>query len=62
MERVYEEDEELLRFFQEEGIRPGASLRVTDVAPYRGTVTVRSDRHEIVLGVEAARRIWVREA
>ncbi len=62
VERVYEEDEELLQFFQEERIRPGASLQVTDVAPYRGTVTVRADRHEIVLGVEAARRIWVREA
>ncbi len=61
VERVYEEDEELLRFFDEEGIRPGWKLEVLEVAPYRGTVTVQLNGRELVLGLEAARRIWIRE-
>ena len=61
IERVFEEEEELLRFFQEEGLRPGVRLRVTDVAPYRGTATITVDGRDIVLGLEAAARIWVRE-
>ena len=59
VERVYEEDEELLRFFDEEGIRPGAAFQVVEVAPYRGTVTIQLDGRSLVLGLEAARRIWV---
>lgn len=60
VERVYEEEEELLRFFDREGIRPGRGIEVVEAAAYRGTVTVRLDGRELVLGTEAARRIWVR--
>ena len=59
--RVYEEDEELLRFFDIEGIRPGSALEVVEAAPYRGTVTIRLDGRDLVLGLQAARRIWVPE-
>jgi len=59
VERVYEEDEELLRYFDLEGIRPGAQIEVIESAPYRGTVTVRMDGRDLVLGLQAARRIWV---
>lgn len=59
IERVYEEEEELLRFFDEEGIRPGVVFTVQDVAPYRGTVTIELGGRELVLGLEAAHRIWV---
>lgn len=61
VERVYEEDEQLLRFFDVEGIRPGVALEVVEAAAYRGTVTVRLAGRELVLGMEAARRIWVGE-
>lgn len=61
VERVYEEDEELLRFFDEEGIRPGVDVIVHDVAPKRGTITVQFGDSTIVLGTEAARLIWVDE-
>lgn len=61
VERVYEEDEALLRFFAETGIRPGAEIEVTEVAAYRGTVTVRVGDAEVVIGLETARRIWVAE-
>ena len=59
VDRVYEEDEELLRFFDEEGIRPGVGLEVVEVARYRGTVTIQVNGRALVLGLEAARRIWV---
>ena len=59
VQRVYEEDEQLLRFFDGEGIRPGARLLLREVAPYRGTVTIALGERDLVLGLEAARRIWV---
>ena len=61
VQRVYEEDEQLLRFFDGEGIRPGAHLLLREVAPYRGTVTIDLGERDLVLGLEAARRIWVEE-
>ncbi len=61
VERVYEEDEDLLRFFEQEGIRPGARLVVKETARYRGTITIILEERELVLGTEAARRIWVQE-
>lgn len=61
VERVYEEDEELLRFFHEEGIHPGVKVLVEEVAPKRGTVTVQFAGSSLVLGTEAARLIWVEE-
>lgn len=60
VDRVFEEDEQLLRFFYEEGIRPGTTLCLESVAPYRGTITVRIDDRSIVMGTEVAKRIWVR--
>jgi DtxR family Mn-dependent transcriptional regulator len=59
VERVYEEDEDLLRFFDQEGLRPGTAFQVVEVAPYRGTVTIELTGRSLVLGLEAARRIWV---
>ncbi|MCE7927306.1 MAG: metal-dependent transcriptional regulator [Dehalococcoidia bacterium] len=59
IERVFEEDEELLRFFDAEGIRPGGTVTVESVAPYRGTVTLRVDGRQVVMGTQVARRIWV---
>ncbi len=60
IDRVFEEDEQLLRFFDEEGIRPGEPARVQSVAPYRGTVTAEIGGRSLVLGTQVARRIWVR--
>ena len=64
VERVFEEDEDLLRFFDEEGIRPSAKVAVREVAPYLGTVTLtvedgRSGKRELVIGSDAARLIWL---
>lgn len=59
VQRVYEEDEELLQFFDREGIRPGVKVEVKEVAVKRGTLTVAFDGRPVVLGRDPARRIWV---
>lgn len=60
IDRVFEEDGELLRFFDEEGLRPGATLTVESQALARGTVAVRINGHSVVMGTTVARRVWVR--
>lgn len=59
IDRVFEEDEALLRFFDEEGIRPGRRVKVEEAAAYRGTVTVRLADRSVVMGTQVAGRIWV---
>lgn len=60
IDRVFEEDEALLRFFDEEGIHPGISVKVEFRAPARGTVALRIEEHTVVMGTTVATRIWVR--
>jgi DtxR family Mn-dependent transcriptional regulator len=62
VERVFEEDEELLRFFEDQEIRPGAEVYVLEVARYLGTVKLRvgaKSGSEIVVGSDAARLVWL---
>lgn len=59
IDRVFEEDEQLLQFFDEEGIRPGEKVVVETVAPYRGTITALVSGRSVVMGTQVARRIWV---
>lgn len=61
IDRVFEEDEQLLKFFDEEGIRPGAPVCLESVAPYRGTVTAKIGGRLVVMGTQVARQIWVSE-
>lgn len=60
IDRVFEEDERLLQFFDAEGIRPDQQVALLASAPYRGTVTVELDGREIVMGMQVAERVWVR--
>lgn len=60
IDRVFEEDERLLQFFDDEGIHPGRRVRVDVSAPHRGTVTVTLNGREIVMGMQVAGRVWVR--
>lgn len=61
IDRVFEEDEQLLQFFDEEGIRPGQKVVLDSVAPYRGTVTANIDGRSVVMGTQVAERIWVKK-
>ena len=58
-DRVFEEDEQLLKFFQEEGIKPGVQISIESIEPYRGTVTIGIDGRSVVIGTGVARRVWV---
>ena len=60
IDRVFEEDEKLLQFFDAEGIRPGRMAQVERVEPYRGTLTVSVGERSVVIGMQVARQIWVR--
>jgi DtxR family Mn-dependent transcriptional regulator len=65
VERITEEgeaDRQLLKFLWDNGIRPGTSLEVTEVAPYAGTVSFRIDTRVVTIGLAAATKIWVYEA
>jgi DtxR family Mn-dependent transcriptional regulator len=62
IDRVFEEDEQLLQFFDEEGILPGEPVVLESVAPYRGTVTARIGERSVVMGTQVASRIWVNRA
>jgi DtxR family Mn-dependent transcriptional regulator len=57
--RVSDRDSEFLRYLAAMGIRPNATVKVADRAPFDGpvTITVRGARHQ--LGVAAASRVYV---
>jgi len=55
---VYERDRKLLEFFEKEGIRPGARIRV-EARNYDGTVSLAVEKRQIRLGTSAAEKVWV---
>ena len=59
VERVPEDDRQLLEFFDNSGLRPGAQLKIKEVAPYRGIITLVLDEEEVVLGMDVADKILV---
>lgn len=54
-----ERDPRLLDLFERVGIRPGARFRVSEVAPYAGTVTLDGGQGPITIGLNAAATVWV---
>src|SRR5919109_3182664 len=58
---VDERDRKLLEFFDHEGIRPGAHIRV-DARNYDGTISILLNKRKIRLGPSAAEKIWVAKA
>lgn len=59
VERIPEEDEELLRFLAESLIVPERQVTVLEAAPYRGVLTVKTEQGEVSLGYTVARQILV---
>ena len=62
VERITEEaeaDRKLLEHLWRNGVRPGTRLLIQEVAPWAGTITTVSDGRTIVLGLQAAGKIWV---
>ena len=60
VDRVPEEDTELLRFLVELSILPDKKVTVVDASRHRGVITVRTESGEDALGYSVAARIWVR--
>jgi DtxR family Mn-dependent transcriptional regulator len=54
-----ERDARLLGFLQDCKLIPGAKLKIIDVAPSLGTMTLRVGQNEFSLGLEAAKKIRV---
>jgi DtxR family Mn-dependent transcriptional regulator len=62
VERITEEaeaDKNLLEHLWRNDVRPGRRLRITEVAPWAGTITAAGDGRTIALGLPAAAKIWV---
>ncbi|MEE2881580.1 MAG: metal-dependent transcriptional regulator [Chloroflexota bacterium] len=59
VERIPEEDVDLLRFLDEWKITPGRKLSVLETAPYRGVLTIKTARGEVSLGYNVAEQILV---
>jgi DtxR family Mn-dependent transcriptional regulator len=62
VERITEEaeaDKNLLGHLWKNDVRPGRQLRITEVAPWAGTISASGDGRTIALGLPAAAKIWV---
>ena len=60
VDRIPEEDPELLKYLVANNILPGCAFSVKEAAPYRGVITLQVDQRDVVVGYEVASRIWVR--
>jgi DtxR family transcriptional regulator, Mn-dependent transcriptional regulator len=56
-----EDNSELLKFLIENGIVPGAQIRVTDILPFNQTLTVKTASKPVTLGFASARFIFAEE-
>jgi DtxR family Mn-dependent transcriptional regulator len=59
IDRIPEDDRELLEYFVSNEVMPGVSALVKDAAPYRGVVTLNTGDRDVVVSYEVAQRIWV---
>ena len=57
-----EEEPQLLGYYYDKGLLPGAILTMRDQALYAGTVTVHKDGSDMALGVRAAQELLVAPA
>lgn len=56
-----EEDADLMRFLQQNGLTPGTRIRVAEFAAYNSTMTIEVDGRRVVLGLSAAECLRVLE-
>jgi DtxR family Mn-dependent transcriptional regulator len=59
IEQVPEDDQQLLKFFEDNGIKPGTAVKVKEIASYKGTVTVSVDDKDVILGFEVSTKIKI---
>lgn len=59
IDRIPEEDRDLLEYFVRSGVMPGQTAVIIEAAPYRGVVSMRTEAGDAAVGYEVAERIWV---
>ena len=62
VDRIPEDDAELVAYLHENGVLPGVEVVVSDVAPYRGVVTLTVGDESAVLGYNVSSEIRLRPA
>ncbi len=62
VDRIPEDDEELVTYLNGCGVLPGVEVEVLEVAPYRGVAILKVGAEQAVLGYEVASRIRLRPA
>lgn len=60
VKQVPEEDVELLQYLEEHNVSPSWTMKVLDVANFKGTITLEIDRHQIVISTDTASKIVVK--
>jgi len=62
VDRIPEDDDELVAYLHQNGVLPGVEVVVSDVAPYRGVVTLTVGDESAVLGYGVSSEIRLRPA
>ena len=58
IERVFEEEQELLQFFDEHDLRPGVTVEVLRRQPVSGTIELKIDSDSLVVGLQMPELVW----
>jgi Fe2+ transport system protein FeoA len=61
VDRIPENDSELVRYLHDSGVLPGVEVVVVEMAPYRGVVTLQIGDESAVLGYNVSGEIRLRE-
>ena len=59
VQEVAEEDADLMRFLQQNGMTPGTRVRVVEFASFNSTMTIEIDGRRVVLGLPSAECVRV---
>ena len=60
MDRVPEDNQDLLTYFVEKGFIPDKSITIADSSVPRGIVTLECEGDELVFSTSVAKLIWVK--
>ena len=60
MDRVPEDNQDLLAYFVEKGFIPDIAIKIIDSSVPRGIVTLQCDGEELVFSTSVAKLIWVK--
>ena len=61
IKRVDEEDSEKLVYLADKGLYPNTALKITNVEPFNGPITIEIDNSEIIVGNKIANSVFVDE-